>query len=203
MKFSVHPAFLLLLLTIVLYGNIALYSAILISLFVHELGHFVAAKLVGVKVETCRILPYGGEMTLRNEMQLSYQKLILVALGGPVATFLGILFSFFLPTLLQELFIEVQLFILLMNLLPIWPLDGGRIVCFALLNTYSHAKLFEYYVSASFYLLTVIIIVLLYLLPQSLILAIVSLFLWSKVIGDWRIRKYRSAFEKHVMNRLT
>ena len=203
MKFSVHPAFLLLLLTIVLYGNIALYSAILISLFVHELGHFVAAKLVGVKVETCRILPYGGEMTLRNEMQLSYQKLILVALGGPVATFLGILFSFFLPTLLQELFIEVQLFILLMNLLPIWPLDGGRIVCFALLKTYSHAKLFEYYVSASFYLLTVIIIVLLYLLPQSLILAIVSLFLWSKVIGDWRIRKYRSAFEKHVMNRLT
>ena len=203
MKFSVHPAFLLLLLTIVLYGNIALYSAILISLFVHELGHFLAAKLVGVKVETCRILPYGGEMTLRNEMQLSYQKLILVALGGPVATFLGILFSFFLPTLLQELFIEVQLFILLMNLLPIWPLDGGRIVCFALLNTYSHAKLFEYYVSASFYLLTVIIIVLLYLLPQSLILAIVSLFLWSKVIGDWRIRKYRSAFEKHVMNRLT
>ncbi|MER1959146.1 MAG: M50 family metallopeptidase [Solibacillus sp.] len=203
MKFSVHPAFLLLLLTIVLYGNIALYSAIMISLFVHELGHFVAAKLVGVKVETCRILPYGGEMTLRNEMQLSYQKLILVALGGPVATFLGILFSFFLPTLLQELFIEVQLFILLMNLLPIWPLDGGRIVCFALLNTYSHAKLFEYYVSTSFYLLTVIIIVLLYLLPQSLILAIVSLFLWSKVIGDWRIRKYRSAFEKHVMNRLT
>lgn len=203
MKFSVHPAFLLLLLTIVLYGNIALYSAILISLFVHELGHFVAAKFVGVKVDTCRILPYGGEMTLRHEMQLSYSKLIIIALGGPVATFLGILFSFFLPVLLRELFIEVQLFILLLNLMPIWPLDGGRIICFTLLNRFTHAKLFEYYVSASFYLLTLIIIVLLYLLPQSLILAVVSLFLWSKVIGDWKIRKYRSAFEKHVMNRLT
>lgn len=203
MRFSVHPAFLLLLLTIVLYGNIALYSAILISLFVHELGHFLAAKFVGVKVETCRILPYGGEMTLRHEMQLSYPKLIIIALGGPVATFIGILFSFLLPTLVRELFIEVQVFILLMNLVPIWPLDGGRIVCFALLNKFSHTKLFEYYVSTSFYLLTFIIIVLLYLLPQSLILAIVSLFLWSKVIGDWRIRKYRSAFEKHVMNRLT
>lgn len=203
MKFSVHPAFLLLLLTIVLYGNIALYSAILISLFVHELGHFVAAKFVGVKVDTCRILPYGGEMTLRHEMQLSYSKLIIIALGGPVATFLGILFSFFLPVLLRELFIEVQLFILLLNLMPIWPLDGGRIICFTLLNRFTHAKLFEYYVSTSFYLLTLIIIVLLYLLPQSLILAVVSLFLWSKVIGDWKIRKYRSAFEKHVMNRLT
>ncbi len=203
MKFSVHPAFLLLLLTIVLYGNIALYSAIMISLLVHELGHFVAAKFVGVKVETCRILPYGGEMTLKNEMQLSYRKLIIVALGGPLATILGIVFSLFLPALLRELFIEVQLFILLINLIPIWPLDGGRIVCFTLLSTFSHTKLFEYYVSTSFYLLSVIIIVLLYLLPQSLILAVVSLFLWSKVIGDWRMRKYRSAFEKHVMNRLT
>lgn len=203
MKISVHPAFLLLLLTIVLYGNIALYSAIMISLLVHELGHFLAAKFVGVKVDTCRILPYGGEMTLKHEMQLPYRKLIIVALGGPLATILGIIFSLFLPALLRELFIEVQLFILLINLVPIWPLDGGRILCFALLNRFSHTKLFEYYVSTSFYLLTIIIIVLLYLLPQSLILAVVSLFLWSKVIGDWRIRKYRSAFEKHVMNRLT
>ena len=203
MKYSIHPAFLLLLMAIALYGNIALYSVIIISLVVHELGHFVAAKLVGVKVETCRILPYGGEMTLRNEMQLSYRQLITVALGGPVATLVGLMLSLLLPTLLKELFIEVQLFILLINLFPLWPLDGGRIVCFTLLQHFSHVKLFEYYVSTSFYLLSAIIIVLLYLLPQSLSLAVVSIFLWSKVIGDWRIRKYRSAFEKHVMNRLT
>lgn len=82
-------------------------------------------------------------------------------------------------------------------------LDGGRILCFTLLNRYAHSKLFEYYVSNSFYLLTVTIIVLLYLLPQSLPFVVVSIFLWSKVIADWRIRKYRSAFEKHVMNLLT
>ncbi|HEY4624099.1 MAG TPA: site-2 protease family protein [Solibacillus sp.] len=203
MKYSIHPAFLLLLLMIALYGNIAMYSAVMISLVIHELGHFLAAKCVGVQVETCKIMPYGGEMTLKHEMQLSYRQLIVVAMGGPIATIIGIALSFLLPPLLKELFIEIQFFILCLNLLPIWPLDGGRILCFTLLNRYAHSKLFEYYVSNSFYLLTVTIIVLLYLLPQSLPFVVVSIFLWSKVIADWRIRKYRSAFEKHVMNRLT
>ena len=41
------------------------------------------------------------------------------------------------------------------------------------------------------------------MLPQSIFLAVLSLLLWSEVIGEWRFRKYRSAFEKDVMNRLT
>lgn len=203
MKYSIHPAFLLLLLMIAFYGNIALYSVMMISLVIHELGHFLAAKFVGVQVDTCKIMPYGGEMTLKHEMQLSYRQLIIVAMGGPIATIIGIVLSLLLPPLLKGLFIEIQLFILCINLLPIWPLDGGRILCFTLLKQYPYSKLFEYYVSNSFYLLTVTIIVLLYLLPQSLALVVVSIFLWSKVIRDWRNRKYRSAFEKHVMNRLT
>ena len=203
MKFRIHPLFLLLLVGIVLYGNIALYSVILISLIIHELGHYVAAKCVGAQIESCQIMPYGGEMTLKHEMLLSYRQLIIVAMGGPIATIIGIGFSFLLPELLKQSFLEVQLYLLLINLIPIWPLDGGRIVCFLLLNSFSFSKIFENYVSASFYLLTAVIIVLLCLLPQSLSLAIISLFLWSKVLGDWKIRKYRSAFEKHVMNRLT
>ena len=203
MKFRIHPLFLVLLVGIVLYGNIALYSVIIISLILHELGHFIAAKSVGAQIDSCQIMPYGGEMTLKNEMLLSYRQLIIVAMGGPIATMIGIGASFLLPALLKQSFLEVQLYLLVINLIPIWPLDGGRIVCFWLLNSFSFSKIFENYVSASFYLLTAVIIVLLCLLPQSLSLAIISLFLWSKVLGDWKIRKYRSAFEKHVMNRLT
>lgn len=59
------------------------------------------------------------EMTLKHEMQLSYRKLIVVAMGGPIATIIGIALSFLLPPLLKELFIEIQFFILCLNLLPI------------------------------------------------------------------------------------
>lgn len=203
MKITIHPLFLLLLLSIVLYGDIALYSIIISSLLFHECGHFLAAKMVGAQIEQCKIVPYGGEMTIKNEGLLSYNQLIVIALGGPIATCIGILLSTLLPDLLSTRFIEVQFFILAINLLPIWPLDGGRILCYSILKWRPFSKIFEFYLTASFYLLSVIIIVLLYLLPQTLSFAIISLFLWSKVIKDWKMRKYRSAFEKHVMNRLT
>lgn len=203
MKISIHPLFLLLLISIVFYGDIALYSIILSSLLFHELGHFIAAKLVGAQIENCKIVPYGGEMTIKHEMQLTYDQLIIIALGGPVATCIGIFISALLPDILSTRLIEIQLFILAINLIPIWPLDGGRILCYIILKWRPFSKIFEFYLTASFYLLSVIIIVLLYLLPQTLSFAIISLFLWSKVIKDWKMRKYRSAFEKHVMNRLT
>lgn len=114
-----------------------------------------------------------------------------------------IFISLFLPDMLSAKLIEVQLFILAINLVPIWPLDGGRIICYSILKRQPFSKIFEFYLTASFYLLTGTIIVLLYLLPQSLSLVIISLFLWSKVIGDWKYRKYRAAFEKIVMKRLT
>ena len=203
MKLSIHPIFILLLLLIVLYGEIALYSVIVISLLFHELGHYVAAKVVGAKIARCKIVPYGGEMTIENEAMLSYTQLIWIALGGPIATCIGIAISTGLPPLLSAPFIKIQLFILIVNCIPIWPLDGGRIICYSLLKLRPFSKIFEIYLSISFYLLSAIIIVLLYLLPRSLSLAVVSLFLWSKVIGEWRNRKYRSAFEKLVMKRLT
>ncbi|AWE08172.1 peptidase [Lysinibacillus sp. 2017] len=203
MKLSIHPLFMLLLFLIVLYGNIALYSVLIISLLVHELGHLLAAKLVGAKIQRCIIMPYGGEITLKNELQLSYNQMTLIALGGPIATCFGIVMAGMLPENLSTSFIEIQLLLLAVNLVPIWPLDGAKILCFLLLNHYKKIIVYERYLTISFYLLTAIIIVLLYLLPRSLSLVVISLFLWSKVIGEWRNRKYRSAFEKLVMNRLT
>lgn len=203
MKISIHPLFLLLLLLMIIYGNIALYSIIILSLLLHEIGHMIAARLVGAKIERCVILPYGGEITLKNEGQLTFNQLSWIAIGGPVATSIGILIARLFPENISILLTQIQLWLLLINLIPIWPLDGGKILCFQLLNRIPKIKIYEAILSGSFYLLSIIIIVLLYLLPRSLSLAIISLFLWSKVIGEWRIRKYRLAFEKLVLNRLT
>src|SRR4051794_39864267 len=99
-RITIHPVFLMLLLFIALTGNIALYSMIISALLLHEFGHLVAAKCVGAQVVKCVIMPYGGEITLKNEHQLQPEKLLLIALGGPLATVLGILIAYFLPPLL-------------------------------------------------------------------------------------------------------
>lgn len=203
MRISVHPIFLLLLIVIAMSGEIALYSIIFMSLLLHEAGHIVAARLVGVKVERCVILPYGGEITLKNEHLLSSQQLCWIALGGPIATVVGIGSGYLLPSMIGEPFIHVQYLLLAVNMLPVWPLDGGKILCHSLLTLYPKTKIYETFLSLSLCFLTIIVLGTLLMLPDSISLVVISLFLLSKGIGEWRIRKYRSAFEKVVMNRLT
>ncbi len=201
-RITIHPLLLVVLFSMILTGNIALYSVILCALLLHELGHLLAARLVRVQVKSCVIMPYGGEIEL-GKQEITYAQLLFIALGGPLVTLLGMVSSMFLPPLIGTLFYQVQFYLLCINLLPILPLDGGKILCYSLLTFFPKTKIYERFLSLSLCLLTILVIVTLLMLPQSIFVAMFSLFLWSKVIGEWRYRKYRSAYEKLVLNRLT
>ena len=202
-KLKVHPIFLMMLLLWALSGNIAQYFLVLVSLLWHEVGHLVMAKLFGVKVKRITMLPFGARIEFVNGQAISYTSLIWIAAGGPIFTLLAYSVNNYIPSIFREEFIMIQLGLLFINLLPIYPLDGGQIVCNSLLKITPKKKIYERYISTSFYFITIIVVVTLLLLPQSIFLAVLSLLLWSEVIGEWRFRKYRSAFEKVVMNRLT
>lgn len=90
---------------------------------VHELGHVAALAVVGGRAEGFTLSALGAELTL--PAGLSYARELPVALGGPAASLLlaaaaggGRCF------LLAGLSLALGLF----NLLPLWPLDGGRAV---------------------------------------------------------------------------
>lgn len=184
-------------------GNLAIYSFLLISLIWHEIGHLVAARYVKVKVERCVIMPYGGEITVAQEGTVEHYKWLVIALGGPIATVIGILLTFLLPPLIAEQFFDIQITLLLLNILPIWPLDGGKILCNGLLVLWPKAKIYEIFLSLSLFLLSLVVVLSLLMLPSSAVHFMLSLFLLFQVIGEWRFRKYRSAFQKVVMKRLT
>ena len=202
-KLKVHPIFLMMLLLWALSGNIAQYFLVLVSLLWHEAGHLVMANLFGVKVKRITMLPFGARIEFLNGQAISYTSLIWIAAGGPIFTLFAYSVNHYIPNIFREEFIMIQLGLLCVNLLPIYPLDGGQIVCNTLLKITPKKKIYERYISTSFYFITIIVVVTLLMLPQSIFLAVLSLLLWSEVIGEWRFRKYRSAFEKVVMNRLT
>lgn len=204
MRFKIHPLFLVLMFSLIVMGEIALYSLLLAALIIHELGHIIFAYAVGAKLERCILLPYGGEITFENEYELTYEQWLIIALGGPLATVFSIIVAqFFLPPMIAGPFNEIQYLLLMINLLPIWPLDGGRIICYALLNFWPRSKIYETFLSLSLSFITIIMFITITTLPRYTTLAILSLFLWSKVLGEWRIRKYRVAFQRIVMKRLT
>lgn len=202
MRLTVHPLLLVVLLGVAFTGNVAMYSLILISLVFHECGHLVAAKSVGAHVERCTIMPYGGEIIVKNEYQLNEVQLLVIALGGPLASLVGIVLASFLPAALAQPLMDYQLILLAVNSIPIWPLDGGKVVCYTMLIFFPKVKIYETFLSLSLCFLTIIILIALWYLDTVFIL-LLSLFLWWQVFKEWRIRKYRSAFQKHVLNRLT
>ncbi|WP_140422904.1 M50 family metallopeptidase [Ureibacillus manganicus] len=199
----IHPLFLPLLFGMVLYGDVAYYAMILTSLIVHELGHLFAAWLVRVKVKRCVIMPYGGEIELASGSSLNSKKQLIIAIGGPIATCFCIMITPWMDPLFADPFLKIQLILLIVNLVPIWPLDGGRIVLSLILMFSPKSKNYELFLLISLILIFLVALISFILLPNSLFIFVLSLFLLIKIVQEWRFRKYRLAFEKHVMKRLT
>lgn len=132
--------------------NLYLSILVFISVIFHEFGHCLAAKKYGINTESICIYPIGGIAFLNSEGNTPIQSLI-IAIFGPLFSFLlfcifAIIYSFFEI----EIFIKLSLMnfiIFLFNLLPAYPLDGGRILKSILLSFFSSGltKIIVYNVS--------------------------------------------------------
>jgi len=84
----------------------------------HELCHYAALRLCGVRPRQLRIGTNGAVM---ETDALSYGKELLCALAGPLGSFILLLTAGWFPRLAV-----CAAFHALYNLLPLYPLDGGR-----------------------------------------------------------------------------
>ncbi len=114
-----------------LLGKVGTAVGLVLMILIHELGHVWAAKRVGLPVTLPVFIPFVGAliMTKRNPRDAVTEAF--VAYGGPLVGSLGALASYVLGVWLQlPLLIAIAYigFVLnLFNLIPIHPLDGGRI----------------------------------------------------------------------------
>src|SRR5258705_7488476 len=109
-----------------------------LSVFLHELGYALAAKLVRVEVKSIVIWLLGGFTNLSREPEKPIHRLAIYA-AGPFVTLLlgGLLFVVFSyrplnpPVLWKSLFLSlaiVNISLFVVNILPVYPLDGGNIL---------------------------------------------------------------------------
>ena len=92
----------------------------LLYLIFHESGHIIIGYILGFKVIKINIYPCGLLTTFNMKINDSIIKDLLVALSGP-------LFQIILYLLIKKYY-NIHLFLLIFNLLPIYPLDGAKIV---------------------------------------------------------------------------
>ena len=135
-KFSLefHSSYLLVVFGLALTGNYLLIIVITSLILVHELGHFFMARVFGIRSSKIIIYPFGGITKINSLVNLDIFVELLIASAGVISQFIYYLFLSFLyhKSLLREYTMDLYTLynsrMIFFNLMPIYPLDGGRIL---------------------------------------------------------------------------
>ena len=130
----ISPTAVLLLAVFALAAPPVCLAAVLLAAICHEAGHYVALRLCGGRLAGVSVSAFGAQMRIRDRYRLSYGREALCVLAGPLVNgtlswLLGLAGAW-----REELYIfaGAQLILGVFNLLPLWALDGGRLLWIAL-----------------------------------------------------------------------
>ncbi|MBG9567281.1 site-2 protease family protein [Brevibacillus agri] len=106
--------------------------ALVYLIFVHEMGHVIAAKRKGIATSPAVFIPFAGAFISMKDMPRDAKTEAYLAYGGPLAGMIAFLPALPLYWWTQDPFWALVIYLgallNLFNLLPVSPLDGGRIV---------------------------------------------------------------------------
>ena len=168
----------------------------LLIILIHELGHAAAASFFSWRIKRIALLPFGGVAEMDEHGNRPIKEEMIVILAGPLQHLwmMGgafLLFQFaLLPKELFDIFIYYNLMVLLFNLLPIWPLDGGKLVFLFLSVIHSFPKAHQtaMMISASSIILFTVFTV--FLSPTNLNIWVIIAFLLFSLYYEWKQGRY-------------
>lgn len=191
MKIKIDFKVFLLIFCYLITNKIRAFSIIFTFILVHEIAHLLTGILLGLKPKKILFAIAGfsiefEERNVKNYLLKSKKRIknnIIIDLGGPAINFLlAIVFLFMkIPD-----FVYANLIIFLINILPIVPLDGGRILRNILMYKYTFKTVNNVMIEISKYNLIILTLlssmIIVYL--QNPAIAIFILYLWILYIKE-------------------
>ena len=212
MRITIDLKIFLFALIFVITNQIEFYAILMIYAVIHELGHLFWGLILKLKPEAFSITPFGLQISFKTEPNLYNTKIkngtklclkkMSLALAGPLTNFIIALILIILNNIelyknsifFGEVAIYANILIGIFNLIPIYPLDGGRILK-EIISIRSGIKKSYYYINkisniTMICLMFISSILLLYI--HNIAILIILVYLGYLVIKQNKIYKIKS-----------
>lgn len=181
-KIKIHPSVFIIIGLFIYIKQIEILALTFLFVTIHELAHSAAAVLLGAKLCEILITPIGERAVIKNMEWLSPCKRFLIFSIGPLVNItLGlILKTWFYHIKIGMYMADINLGIGFFNLLPILPLDGGKILLLIGDNLFGTLRSGEFMVKMSQlfgYFLIVAGVVQVIIFPFNISLLVIGLYL--------------------------
>lgn len=187
-------------------SQLEMYLLLMLFAIIHELGHLAAGLILKFKPEEIKLTPVGlqiqfkvsdEEYKLNNVKSYTIKKAI-IALAGPLTNFIIATIMIAIAqinidlqyTYMFSLIVYSNLLIAMFNLIPIYPMDGGRVVKEILSIIFGKKKAYKitYMISKTVLILLTAAASIAILYIHNIAILIIIAYLWYLEIAE--IRKY-------------
>lgn len=165
-----------------------IFALTFIFILLHELGHLVTGITIGLKVKKINIHISGLSVEFENYGKQRNANKIVVDIAGPLINIIALVIAIIIK---QEEIAYINLLLAIVNLLPIYPLDGGQILRTLLRKRFTYKETINFIESISQYTLIILTAVAscYLLIGKNIGIFIAILYLWTIIFKEKRKNK--------------
>ncbi|PDZ47687.1 stage IV sporulation intramembrane metalloprotease SpoIVFB [Bacillus wiedmannii] len=204
-KISVHPLFWVIIVIGIFTARFKELLLLFCIVLIHELGHAFAAAHYNWRIKKIQLLPFGGVAELEEHGNKSLKEELVVVIAGPIQHIWMMVVGYivfeagWLGADLYYFFIWNNIIILAFNLLPIWPLDGGKVLFNVLSYRFPYLQAHEKMMKLSCVFFSVILVWKLLWNSNNIMMWVLLIFLAVSLYQEWKQRQY--AFMRFLLER--
>lgn len=189
-------SFIIYIILIILTGSFNNFILYFILIIIHETGHIISSIILKIKIKKIKIYSTGGVVEIESLLNTPLIKELIILLSGVILQNIGCLLIYKITKINKILF--YNRIITIFNLLPIYPLDGGKIL--NTITNYHNNYLISHIYTVIISIISLLLLNIYNLNIYNVNITTITLVIISKLIIY--IKNYKYEYNKFLLERL-